>query len=74
MKNEIKAAIPAYLDETIARIQQAVKINSVKVQNPNDGTIYGQGIANSLNDFVKQAQEVGLTTFLDPNGRYAFAD
>ncbi|MGL5020682.1 MAG: Sapep family Mn(2+)-dependent dipeptidase, partial [Mycoplasmatales bacterium] len=62
-------------DETIAKIQEVVRIDSVRnVEAKQPGMPFGPGIANALDAFLKMAEEIGLRTFSNPDGLYGYAE
>ena len=75
MKKEIIATCDGMIDETIKEIQRLVRRKSVRdVENAEPGKPFGRGVDNALNEFIEMAKEVGLETYKDVDGMYAYAE
>lgn len=75
MNTKIKNNSTILVDETIAKIQEVVRINSERdVANAAPGAPFGPGIAQSLDLFLEMAAEIGMKTYRDPEGYYGYAE
>lgn len=63
------------LEKTISEIQKQVRINSIReIKHQEPGKPFGPGVDNAFNQFISLANELGLDTFKDPEGYYAYAE
>lgn len=75
MKETIKKECEKLYDQTVTEIQKMVKIPSVRdVENASSGAPFGPGIAAAVEGFIKLADEIGMRTYKDPEGYYAYAE
>ncbi len=75
MRKNIKLKAHEQVNETISKIQEIVKIDSVRdVDNAAPGAPFGPGIRQSLDLFLEMAADLGMRTFADPEGRYGYAE
>ncbi|WOO87578.1 Sapep family Mn(2+)-dependent dipeptidase [Mollicutes bacterium LVI A0039] len=75
MRKNIKLKAHEQVNETITKIQEIVRIDSVRdTDNAAPGAPFGQGIRDSLDMFLNMASEIGLRTYADPEGRYGYAE
>lgn len=75
MRENIKLKSHEYVNETISKIQEIVKIDSVRnTDKAAPGAPFGPGIRASLDKFLGYAEELGMRTFTDPEGRYGYAE
>ena len=63
------------LEKTISEIQKQVRINSIRdIKHQEEGKPFGPGVDNAFDQFISLANELGLDTFKDPEGYYAYAE
>lgn len=75
MRKNIKLKAHEHVNETITKIQEIVRIDSVRdTDNAAPGAPFGPGVRASLDLFLSMAEEIGLRTFADPEGRYGYAE
>ncbi len=75
MRKNIKLKAHEQVNETITKIQEIVRIDSVRdTDNAAPGAPFGPGIRASLDLFLSMAEELGMRTFADPEGRYGYAE
>ncbi len=75
MKDQIKLKSNELLDETIEKIQELVRIPSVRdVENAQEGAPFGPAIAEALDTFLKMAEEIGMRTYRCPEGLYGYCE
>ncbi len=75
MRKNIKLKAHEQVNETISKIQQIVQIDSVRdTDNAAPGAPFGRGIRESLDLFLSFANDLGMRTFADPEGRYGYAE
>lgn len=75
MRKNIKLKAHEQVNEAISKIQEIVKIDSVRdTDNAAPGAPFGPGVRQSLDTFLKMAEEIGLRTYADPEGRYGYAE
>ncbi len=75
MRKNIKLKAHEQVNETISKIQEIVKIDSVRdTEHAAPGAPFGPGIKASLDLFLSFAEELGMRTFADPEGRYGYAE
>ncbi len=75
MRKNIKLKAHEQVNETISKIQEIVKIDSVRdTDNAAPGAPFGPGIKQSLDLFLEMAADLGMRTFADPEGRYGYAE
>ncbi len=75
MRKNIKLKAHEQVNETVAKIQEIVKIDSVR--NTDAATPeapFGPGARESLDLFLSYASELGMRTFADSKGRYGYAE
>lgn len=60
---------------SISNIQKLVQINTVRdVEHKEVGKPFGPGIYNGLQAFADMASSIGMDTFIDPDGYYAYSE
>ena len=75
MKDKIINHANELVDETVSNIQRLVRINSVRdVEHQEPGKPFGLGIDQAFDEFLAMCQELGMRTFKDPDGKYAYAE
>lgn len=75
MRKNIKLKAHEQVNETVSKIQEIVKIDSVRdTDNAAPGAPFGPGIKQSLDLFLEMAADLGMRTFADPEGRYGYAE
>ncbi len=75
MRKNIKLKAHEQVNETVSKIQEIVRIDSVRdTDNAAPGAPFGPGIRKSLDLFLEMAEELGMRTFADPEGRYGYAE
>ncbi len=75
MRKNIKLKAHEQVNETVSKIQEIVRIDSVRdTDNAAPGAPFGPGIRQSLDLFLAMAEELGMRTFADPEGRYGYAE
>lgn len=75
MRENIKLKAHEQVNETISKIQEIVRIDSVRdTDNAKPGAPFGPGARESLDLFLSMAEELGMRTFADPEGRYGYAE
>lgn len=75
MKENIKQGSIDMVQETIEKIQEIVQIGSVRdLSNPTTQAPFGPGILASLEKVLEYCSDMGMRTFIDPNGLYAYAE
>lgn len=75
MRNNIKTQAHGNVTLTVEKIQEIVRIDSVRdVENAQPGAPFGPGIRQSLESFLQMAEEIGMRTYIDPEGYYGYAE
>lgn len=75
MKDQIKVKTNEILDETIEKIQELVRIPSVRdVEHKQEGAPFGPAISEALDTFLKMAEEIGMRTYRCPEGYYGYCE
>ncbi len=75
MRKNIKLKAHEQVNETVSKIQEIVRIDSVRdTDNAAPGAPFGPGIRQSLDLFLEMAADLGMRTFADPEGRYGYAE
>ncbi len=75
MRKNIKLKAHEQVNETVSKIQEIVRIDSVRdTDNAAPGAPFGPGIKQSLDLFLEMAADLGMRTFADPEGRYGYAE
>ena len=60
---------------TISNIQKLVQINTVRDEEHKEvGKPFGPGVYNGLQAFADMASSIGMDTFIDPDGYYAYSE
>jgi len=55
-------------------LKASIKIPSVCNEEANDGTPFGIDIQNALEHVLSVCKQLGMETYIDPNGYYGYAD
>ncbi len=75
MRKNIKLKAHENVNETVSKIQEIVRIDSVRnTDAATNEAPFGPGIRQSLDLYLSFANELGLRTFADPQGRYGYAE
>lgn len=75
MKEKILENASNLLDETIANIQTMVKINSVRDEkHAIEHKPFGPGIDQAFDKFLDLCNSIGMRTYKDVEGKYAYAE
>lgn len=64
-----------YLQDTIKLIQSFVQINSIRDENTKTATQpFGQGVDRCFDHFIDISKQMGMRTYKDPQGYYAYSE
>ncbi len=75
MKEQIKVKSNELVDESIAKIQELVRIPSVRdVEHAEEGAPFGPAITEAVDTFLTMASEIGMRTYRCPEGLYGYCE